>query len=119
MFNELIQNLFVAEGRLNRQRYLIFVVILTVASNILQAIVKGVLGADSSTGGIIALIIAIAFGVPTVYAAIRRFHDMNEPGKKCWFLLIPFYNLYIVYLLLFKIGTSGANQYGADRLQAG
>jgi len=118
MFNELIQNLFVAEGRLNRQRYLIFVVVISVVSGILQNVIKGVLGAESMVAILINLVIAIGLLVPSVYLAIRRFHDMNEPGTKCWFLLIPFYNFYLIYLLLFKVGTSGANQYGSDRLQA-
>lgn len=117
MINELLQSLFLAEGRLNRQRYIIFGIIVSVASTILNAIVGAILGEESSIGGIISLVISIAFSVPSVFFAIRRFHDLNEPGTKCWFLLIPFYNIYLIFLLLFKKGTEGPNTYGADRLQ--
>ena len=44
MINELLQSLFLAEGRLNRQRYIIFGIIVSVASTILNAIVGAILG---------------------------------------------------------------------------
>jgi uncharacterized membrane protein YhaH (DUF805 family) len=39
--------------------------------------------------------------------AVRRSHDCGRSG---WFLLIPFYNLW----LFFEPGQLGANRYGDD-----
>ncbi len=55
-------------------------------------------------------ILGIAFlGIllPTVAVGIRRMHDIDKSG---WFMLIPFYNLYLATLE----GTKGKNQYGAE-----
>lgn len=45
--------------------------------------------------------------LPSIAVAVRRMHDINKSG---WFILIPFYNIY-----LFCIdGTRGENAYGED-----
>ena len=55
-------------------------------------------------------ILGIAFlGIllPTIAVGIRRMHDIDKSG---WFMLIPFYNLYLATLE----GTKGSNQYGEE-----
>ena len=55
----------------------------------------------------IADIYSLAVLVPSIAVAIRRMHDI---GKSGWFILIPFYNLY-----LFSIeGEKGTNEYGPN-----
>lgn len=53
--------------------------------------------------------VIMAFGllVPSIAVSIRRMHDS---GKSGWFMLVPFYNLY----LALKAGDIGTNQYGED-----
>jgi hypothetical protein len=53
---------------------------------------------------IILPILLIAF---ILIQAAKRMHDVN---KSAWFVLIPFYNIY----LLFSPGTSGNNDFGID-----
>ena len=52
------------------------------------------------------------------FEVVKRLHDLDRPGTHYWYLLIPFYNIYLGLLLLFKRGTSGCNQYGDDPLAA-
>jgi uncharacterized membrane protein YhaH (DUF805 family) len=59
------------------------------------------------------------FGLVVVIAddicvSVRRFHDLDRPGSDYWLLLIPFYNIYLGFVLLFKGGTDGPNQYDED-----
>ena len=67
---------------------------------------------------IVLLILGVAFAplagiyylgalIPLIAVGVRRMHDT---GKSGWFLLIPFYNL----ILLFSAGDEGVNEYGPD-----
>jgi uncharacterized membrane protein YhaH (DUF805 family) len=53
------------------------------------------------------LILALGLLVPSFAVSIRRMHDS---GKSGWFMLVPFYNLYLAV----KAGDIGTNQYGED-----
>lgn len=48
--------------------------------------------------------------IPGLAVAVRRLHDV---GKSGWYILIPIYNL----ILLFTEGDKGANDYGPDPKQ--
>ena len=54
-------------------------------------------------------IYSLAVMIPSIAVGARRMHDI---GKSGWFLIIPFYNLY----LLCQKGEAGTNQYGANPL---
>jgi uncharacterized membrane protein YhaH (DUF805 family) len=45
--------------------------------------------------------------LPSIAVGVRRMHDVNKSG---WYLLIPFYNLYLAV----TAGTVGPNEYGED-----
>ena len=45
--------------------------------------------------------------IPSIAVGVRRMHDI---GKSGWFILIPYYNLYLCCI----DGEKGPNQYGAD-----
>jgi len=49
--------------------------------------------------------------IPSTFVSIRRCHDVNYSG---WYLLIPFFNFYLLILMYFVRGTEGANNYGED-----
>jgi uncharacterized membrane protein YhaH (DUF805 family) len=53
------------------------------------------------------IILALGLLVPSFAVSIRRMHDS---GKSGWFMLVPFYNLYLAV----KAGDIGTNQYGED-----
>lgn len=54
------------------------------------------------------------FTVSQVCVAIRRLHDLERPGVHWLLLLIPFYNIYLGFVLLLQKGTEGPNRYGED-----
>ncbi len=90
------------DGRITRGQYAalfgIYILLLVVA-----VLVSKVL---AFIGGLICM---TAFGV-MIMGAVRRSHDCGRSG---WFLLIPFYNLW----LLFEPGYAGDNRYGPDPRQ--
>jgi uncharacterized membrane protein YhaH (DUF805 family) len=45
--------------------------------------------------------------IPSIAVTARRMHDVDKSG---WFMLIPFYSLYLVIIK----GTSGPNRFGED-----
>ncbi|MEJ8590665.1 DUF805 domain-containing protein [Riemerella anatipestifer] len=59
----------------------------------------------SSFVEILGILYSLALLLPSLAIAVRRMHDV---GKSGWFLLIPFYN---IYLLIIK-GEERENQYG-------
>jgi len=64
------------------------------------------------SGGILTMIWTVLNFIPALAAAIRRMHDQDKSG---WFLLIPFYDL----VLLFLEGTRGPNRFGPDPKASG
>lgn len=46
-----------------------------------------------------------------------RFRDLNQSMWYCFGLFVPFYNIYLLYRLIFVRGTKGENQYGPDPLE--
>lgn len=108
-------------GRSRRKEYWSFFllsVIVSVVANMMVA--TGVPSIDPATGQIsggggalatigsgISLLWFLGTIVPSIAVAIRRMHDQDKSG---WFILIPIYNL----ILLFMEGTKGPNRFGPD-----
>ncbi|MDF2479638.1 MAG: hypothetical protein K0S24_5121 [Sphingobacterium sp.] len=95
-------------GRARRKEYWMFVL-----ANLLIGVVFGILGQIASLFSYISGLISLALLIPSIAVAVRRLHDTNKSG---WFLLlalIPFVNLYLIYLLVIE-GDKGPNQYGPD-----
>lgn len=93
------------QGRLNRARY-------WAAFGLLLA------------GGLVAAMILPALGLlfwfcaayPQLVIGIKRLHDLDKSGHWMWLTLVPLFNLYVAFLMLFVSGTRGANAYGEDPL---
>ena len=90
-------------GRARRQEYWMFFLV-----NIIISFVLGfVTGLISPSLVIIANVYSLAVLLPGIAVGVRRMHDV---GKSGWFIIIPFYNLYLCSIE----GEKGPNQYGAD-----
>lgn len=112
-------------GRIGRKTYLVFFVIMLLIS-VFCGIIQSVLGLDQTvyeengqviynTGAIIFnfitnSIITLIFIAPSV----KRLHDVDKSGWFYLLILVPFVNLWIIYLLFFKKGTVGENRFGND-----
>jgi uncharacterized membrane protein YhaH (DUF805 family) len=79
----------------------------------------GITGEHAEPAALLVLyLLSVAGAVATAFEAVKRLHDLEPPGAHYWLLLIPFYNMYLALVLLFKRGTSGPNRYGEDPLAA-
>ncbi|RKR07758.1 uncharacterized membrane protein YhaH (DUF805 family) [Maribacter vaceletii] len=92
------------KGRSRRKEYWMFYLFSTIISVVLSIVDASVLGLE---GFGINTLYSLGVLVPTIAVGVRRMHDV---GKSGWFLLIPFYNLY----LLCTNGDEGTNEYGPD-----
>ncbi|MFD1602055.1 DUF805 domain-containing protein [Flavobacterium artemisiae] len=91
------------KGRARRREYWMFVL-----ANVIISMVLGfIAGLVSPKLVVIANIYNLAVLLPSIAVAVRRMHDV---GKEWWFILIPFYNLYLCCIE----GEKGSNQYGKD-----
>lgn len=61
---------------------------------------------------IIALIWAVVAGGLSLSFTVRRFHDIGQTGWYSLGLFVPIINLFVVLVLLFKVGDATANRYG-------
>lgn len=129
-----LQFFFAYKGRLNRQRYIIFVIGSTILSYLLYGITLMMTGnydemftlsfttAHAASVSLMPIdYFTMAIGaiqtVAGVTMAIRRLHDMNRTG---WWMLAVFIPLIggfaLMIFLLFVKGTEGDNKYGRDPL---
>ena len=129
--------LFSMKGRLNRAKYLLYVVVIyAITIGIYVAVIAGSVGAALATvdpnapneltaggaagmgiGMIIAFLVMAVGAVVAAFQTVKRFHDLGKPGWWYWLLVfIPFFNIYLLIILLFQKGTTGDNTYGGDPL---
>ena len=102
------------KGRATRKELWMFILFNLLVSYLI-GVLELLLGLvpDGSSRGYVGSLYYLAALCPAACLNIRRLHDVNRTGW--WFALIfvPFANFYLVYLLWFKKGTPGINNYGA------
>lgn len=96
---KVLKNYVGFDGRARRKEYWMFFLFNMIICIVLSVIPK--------IGESLNSIYSLAILLPSIAVAIRRMHDV---GKSGWFILIPFYNLYLCIIE----GEKGANQYGED-----
>lgn len=88
-------------GRAGRAEYWWFIL-----ANLIISVVLGfIFGALKMP--LITNIYSLAVLLPSIGVAVRRVHDS---GKSGWFVLVPFYNIYLVIIE----GDRGSNEYGPN-----
>jgi uncharacterized membrane protein YhaH (DUF805 family) len=106
-------------GRLNRARYLAIGAGVGLMYTFVTILLMGLDG-QVSFAALLPIIVGWGASVWIQGAAtVRRFHDLDRPGLHYWLLYIPFYNLYLAFVLLLQRGTEGSNRYGRDSLGSG
>jgi len=74
-------------------------------------------------GGVIGVGVSLFWSVGSLIfsfsTTVRRFHDFNGRGASVLLLLIPFVNIVIVFMLLFRSGTRGTNDHGDEPVDLG
>jgi len=117
IFNEI----FTTDGRINRLRYLKYMIVLALISGVSTFVLSSM--ATFFTGDPNSLPItmitgawALIAGAGNIMLIIRRLHDMDKSG---WFALltfVPIVNVIFSIAMFFVPGTVGYNRYGADPL---
>ncbi len=114
---DVILGLFSFHGRVNRAWYFWHTLLDgAVAFGLILAIV--IVG--SVLGNLLFVLpavgVVVAAAIAELAITVKRLHDIGRPGWHWWLLLIPFYNIYLGLSLLFKRGSIGPNEFGADPL---
>lgn len=104
----------VGKGRASRSEYwwfYLFALLIYVVINILQVAVI-----NSSVGIAVVLVLllgaAVALGIPSLAASVRRLHDTDKSAHYLWFLLIPFAGVIVFIVFMCMPSTPGPNRYG-------
>lgn len=101
-----VENYANFNGRADRREFCMFIGLYSFGYMILRAIDNN-LDLIFCTVGLLRLLYILVVFVPILALTVRRMHDL---GKRGWFILIPFYNL----ILVFSDGEKGQNQYGEN-----
>lgn len=113
-----LKKYFAFEGRINRAKYfgISFLLGLIYLPFCIFCIIYQFL--DNILVLLLFIGLSIIVGIVQICITVQRFHDIERPGTHYWLLLIPIYNIYLSFVLLFKKGTDGPNEYGEDPLSA-
>lgn len=118
----ILSEIYTAEGRLNRLRYLKYMVLLALVASLSTFVMSSM--ATFLTGDpngflvkAITFIWAIVAGIGNIMLMTRRLHDLNKSGYFVLIALIPVIGFLFSIYLFFAPGQIGWNQYGADPLQ--
>ncbi|MFZ5986002.1 MAG: DUF805 domain-containing protein [Bacillota bacterium] len=105
-----MKDLFSWQGRVGRLQYFGIHVIFSVIIGVIAGIATAV--GDNAVLSLIVGLLYVVYAYVSVVTTIKRFHDLDRPGVHYFFLFIPFYNIYLSLVLLFKKGTEGPNTFG-------
>lgn len=109
-----------AKGRVGRLRYLAYLMggylVLLLAMAVLSGVAAVVGG--SSEGGL-AMVTSVIMGlgmipflILSILTTIQRCHDIGWSGWAVLLNFVPFVNLFVMLMWIFKRGDAGANEYG-------
>ena len=113
---------FSFEGRLNRKKYFLRTLLVSLIYSIIMGVSMSVLIGGGLYGnssglallGTLLLIASSVVGTVMLFSfAVRRAHDLNHSG---WYVLLGIL-IYPYVQFLFQKGTVGDNRYGPDPLQ--
>jgi len=115
---DVLLDLFSFQGRVNRQRYIWHIILddLFIFSVFIALVmIGGVVG----PGWIVMPLIGVLAGalIAAMAVTVKRLHDLGRSGWHWLGFMVPIYNLYLTFVLLFKEGTRGPNQFGPDPLR--
>lgn len=117
---ESVKDMFFSyHGRLNRKRYILRVLLVSVLMGLINGVMGAMVESDSTALHVLSLLllfVVLAGGVSSIMLAIRRWHDLGKSGWYTLLALIPLVNFFVTIYLWVKKGTEGPNAYGDDPL---
>lgn len=117
----IFDEVFKTDGRLNRLRYLKYMILLALVAGISTFVLSSMVtfftgDPESPAVKLITLAWALIAGAGNVMLAIRRLHDMGRSGYFVIILFVPVIGVIFSIYLFCAAGQVGWNQYGADPL---
>jgi uncharacterized membrane protein YhaH (DUF805 family) len=117
---DVILGLFSTVDRADRSWYLWHILLDDLA---MFTMILGVVLIEALTGSPLLILPAVGIVVAGIAAGIcvtiKRLHDLERPGWHWWLLMVPLYNLYLGFSLLFQKGIDGPNRFGRNPLDIG
>ncbi|WP_416390159.1 DUF805 domain-containing protein [Tepidibacter hydrothermalis] len=112
-----MENLFDSEGRINRSKYIYYHFIAFIVGSLINLFLNLLPCNDDNVFLLIFVgLLFIAYLVFAICLMIQRLHDLNRSGIHIFLFMVPIYNIYLKFLILFGKGTNGPNKYGEDPL---
>jgi uncharacterized membrane protein YhaH (DUF805 family) len=102
-------------GRARRAEYwwfALFVVLVSIATSILDPALGTDFRGDVTSGGIFGLTANLVLLVPSLAVAVRRLHDTDRSGWWILIALIPLVGAIVLLVLLVQDGAPGPNRFG-------
>lgn len=117
----IFNKIFTTEGRLNRKRYLIYMLIFAAVmagTKFTMSCMATFLTGDPNGALVnaITLMLALVAGAGNVMMMIRRLHDLSKSGYFVLIAFVPVIGIIFSIALFFIPGKVGWNEYGADPL---
>ncbi|AYN68498.1 DUF805 domain-containing protein [Euzebyella marina] len=101
---KVLQNYANFEGRARRKEYWMFFLFNTIISYGLQIIA---IAMDTPVLFFASMLYSLGVIIPAIAVGVRRMHDV---GKSGWYILVPFYNLYLAC----SDSEPGDNKWGSN-----
>jgi len=107
-----LKELFSSKGRLNRLPYFLIQSALGIMWYKFSYI--GRLLGNSDILLLLAVLLVIVFNI---FQTSKRLHDIGRPGRNIVLLVIPIFNIYLGFILLFRKGDEEPNEYGENPMK--
>ena len=117
----ILQEIFTAEGRLNRLRYIKYMITLAIIAGVGTFVTSSMATflTGNPTGTLVNIVTGIwgiAAAVGNIMLMIRRLHDLGKSGYFALVALVPLIGFIFSIYLFCAVGQAGSNQYGEDPL---
>lgn len=107
--------MFALNGRIGRVRFIAYSSALWILGSIAIGVLMSlIMLINSDAAATASMIMPLAIWIVPALVARRRLHDLGLSALYLLGVLIPFINLYFVFILLFKRGDEGGNEFGPE-----
>ena len=104
-FLKCLRKYAVFTGRARRKEYWMFILFSMLGGFAMWCLWSLISGASDATLDLVASFYQLFLSVPGLAVGVRRMHDTDRSG---WFILVPFYNVYLAVVAMVPWVTTGS-----------